>query len=160
MYDPTRHRTILKECRLALGGRGERCTRCSIACRSRLACTHASTREQALFVLTDSSDYAVGISLEQVDETVSKRRAIAYFSQLLSPAGCSYPTRERQLLGIPLALRTWRHYLSGSQFSALCQTDHRPLQAFLQQTSSARQVRRQQYSSELQPASSIPTRQG
>jgi hypothetical protein len=63
------------------------------------------------FIVTDCSDYAVGISLEQVDEQVSKRRPVACFSHMLSPAECSYPTHEYELLGIVLALRTWRHYL-------------------------------------------------
>jgi RNase H-like domain found in reverse transcriptase/Integrase zinc binding domain/Reverse transcriptase (RNA-dependent DNA polymerase)/Integrase core domain len=102
------------------------------------------------FVVTDSSDYAVGVSLEQMDEATGKRRPIAYFSHLLSSAECSYPTHERELLAIVLALRTWRQYLLGSEFSVISQTDHRPLQAFLHQTNlSARQVRWQQFLSEF-----------
>jgi len=49
-----------------------------------------------------------------------------------------------------LALRTWRQFLLGSEFSVISQTDHRPLQAFLSQTTlSARQVRWQQFLSEF-----------
>jgi hypothetical protein len=68
----------------------------------------------------------------------------------LNPAEQNYPTHERELLAIVLALRTWRHYLLGSEFSVVCHTDHRPLQSFLAQTTlSARQVRWQQCLSEF-----------
>jgi RNase H-like domain found in reverse transcriptase len=46
-------------------------------------------------------------------------------------------------------LRTWRHYLEGSDFAVLCETDHRPLQHFLTQPQlSGRQVRWQTFLSE------------
>ena len=86
------------------------------------------------FIVTDASVYAVGISLEQTDESTGQRRPVAYFRHLLNPAEQNYPTHERELLAIVLALRTWKHYLQGSEFSVVCQTDHRPLQAFLSQT--------------------------
>jgi hypothetical protein len=102
------------------------------------------------FIVTDSSDYAVGVSLEQIDASTTKRRPVAYVSHQLNPAEQKYPTHERELLAIVLALRVWRHYLLGSEFSVVCQTDHRPLQSFLQQTTlSARQVRWQQFLSEF-----------
>jgi hypothetical protein len=106
--------------------------------------------DKPYFIVTDASDYAIGVSLEQLDEVSGKRRPVAFFSRILSPAECSYPTHERELLAIVLALRTWRHFLLGSEFSVVCQTDHRPLQSFLQQTTlSARQVRWQQFLSEF-----------
>ena len=64
-----------------------------------------------------------------------------------------YPTHERELLGIVLALRTWRVHLSGSEFSTY--PDHHPLQNFFtQSTLSGRQVRWQQYLSEYSLAMS------
>jgi hypothetical protein len=106
--------------------------------------------DKLYFIVTDASDYAIGVSLEQFDDSVNGRRPVAYFSHLLSPAEQSYPSHVRELLAIVLALRTWRHYLLGSEFSVISQTDHRPLQSFLQQTTlSARQVRWQQYLSEF-----------
>lgn len=60
----------------------------------------------------------------------------------MNPAERKYPTHERELLGVVLALRTWRVYLYGSEFSIHCYTDHRPLQHFLTQgTLSPRQER-------------------
>jgi hypothetical protein len=56
--------------------------------------------DQPYFVVTDASDYVVGVSLEQTYVSSGKRRPVAYFSHLLSPADCSYPTHERKLLAI------------------------------------------------------------
>ena len=100
--------------------------------------------------VTAASDYAVGASLEQEEGGEGSRcRPVAFFSHSLNPAERKYPTHERELLGIVLALRTWRVYLFGSEFSIYCYTDHRPLQHFLKQTTlSSRQVRWQQYLSE------------
>ena len=95
--------------------------------------------------MTGACDYAVGVSLEQYDERMNARRPVAYFCHLMNSAERSYPTQERELLAIVLALRTWRHCLLGSEFSVICQTDHRPVESFLSQTTlSARQVRWQQ----------------
>jgi hypothetical protein len=101
-------------------------------------------------IVTDSSDYAVGCSLEQIDEHSGNRRPVTYLSQTLNTAERSYPTHERELLAIVIALRTWRQLLLGSEFSVISQIDHRLLQAFLAQaTLSARQVRWQKFLSEV-----------
>ena len=100
------------------------------------------------WLVTDASDYALGASLEQEDPQL-QRRPVAYFSHLLSPAERAYPVHQRELLAIVLALRTWRHFLLGSEFSVVCQTDHKPLQAFLTKANlSSRQVRWQMFLSE------------
>jgi len=100
-------------------------------------------------LVTDASDYAIGASLEQCDEE-DKRRPVTYFSHQLNQAEQNYPVHERELLAIVIALRTWRHLLLGSNFTVECQTDHRPLQSFLMQTTlSSRQVRWQQFLSEF-----------
>jgi hypothetical protein len=104
--------------------------------------------DKPFFVVTDASNIAVGASLEQND-CDSNRRPVAFFSHSLNAAERNYPVHERELLAIVLALRTWRHCLYGSEFKVMCQTDHRPLQHFMAQTTlSARQVRWQQYLSE------------
>lgn len=104
--------------------------------------------EQPFFLVTDASDYAIGCSLEQLDEK-GNRRPVTYISHQLSQAEQKYPVQERELLAKILALRTWRHLLLGSEFSVECQTDHRPLQSFLAQTTlSPRQVRWQPFLSE------------
>jgi hypothetical protein len=54
------------------------------------------------------------------------------------------------LLAIVLGLRTWRHYLLGSEFKVQSVTDHRPLHHFMTQSNlSGRQVRWQQLLSEF-----------
>lgn len=105
--------------------------------------------EKPFFVVTDASNFAVGASLEQ-EAAPEKRRPITFFSHSLNTAERGYPVHERELLAIVLALRVWRHYLYGSAFKVICQTDHKPLQHFMSQsTLSARQVRWQQFLSEF-----------
>ena len=90
----------------------------------------------------------MGASLEQASDS-SSCRPVAFFSHCLNTTERNYPVHERELLAIVLALRVWRHFLYGSSFQVVCQTDHRPLQHFMTQSSlSARQVRWQQFLSE------------
>jgi len=96
-------------------------------------------------LVTDASDYAAGASLEQEDDA-KQRHPVAFFSHSLNPAKRNYETYERELLAIVLALRTWRHYLEGSEFTVECYTDHRPLVSFmLHQQDRGRLVRWQQF---------------
>jgi hypothetical protein len=74
------------------------------------------------FVVTDSSDFAVGASLEQATRE-SQRYPVAFVSHKRNTAESKYPTHERELLAIVLALRTWRSLLLNNDFSVLCQTD-------------------------------------
>lgn len=100
-------------------------------------------------VVTDASDFAVGASLEQVHGGGEERRPVAFFSHSMNPAERKYPTHERELLAIVLALRTWRTHLYGSEFAVHSQTDHKPLHHFMSQsTLSSRQVRWQTFLSE------------
>jgi hypothetical protein len=87
----------------------------------------APNPDKPYFVITDASDFAVGASLEQEEGGEgSRRRPVAFFSHSMNPAERKNPTHERELLGIVLALRTWRVYLYGSASSIYCHTDHRP----------------------------------
>jgi hypothetical protein len=63
-------------------------------------------------LVTDASEFAIGARLEQCAASDDVRR----------------PVYERELLGLVIALRTWRHHLRGSEFSVYCKTDHKPLQ--------------------------------
>ena len=104
--------------------------------------------DRPFYVVSDASDYAVGASLEQ--ETDTGRRPVAFFSHRLSDRERKFPVHERELFAIVLALRVWRHYLYGSDFTVTCSTDHRPLQHFMTQANlSPRQVRWQQHLSEF-----------
>jgi hypothetical protein len=72
----------------------------------------------------DSSDFAVGAVLLQQD--AHKRwRPIAYESKKLSSTERNYPTQERELLAILMALRTWRCFIDGGAYTII--TDHKPL---------------------------------
>lgn len=102
-------------------------------------------QEKPFILITDASDFAVGASLEQLDNA-ENRRPVAFFSHSLNPAERNYQTFERELLAIVLALRTWRHYLEGSAFTVECHTDHRPLVSFMMhQQERGRLVRWQQF---------------
>ena len=105
--------------------------KCALAAAPVLA--HVNTGHPFI-VVTDASDFAVGGSLEQIMQD-GRQRPVAYFSHRLSKAERNYPVHERELLAIVLALRTWRHYLLGSDFTVFCKTDHRPIQDFMGQDS-------------------------
>jgi RNase H-like domain found in reverse transcriptase/Integrase zinc binding domain/Integrase core domain len=102
-------------------------------------------QSKPFFVVTDASDFAVGASLEQEDDD-GNRHPVAFLSHSLSSAERKYPTHERELLAIVIALRSWRHYLEGSDFKVICSTDHRPLQHFMANDQErGRQIRWQQF---------------
>lgn len=65
-------------------------------------------------------------------------RPVPYDLKKLSETEPNYADRQRELLAIVVALKTWRNYLHGFQFTIL--TDHHPLK-FLetQQTLSRKQ---------------------
>jgi hypothetical protein len=74
-------------------------------------------------VTTDASGYAVGAELAQF--TAGLWRPVAYFSKKMSNAEKKYSAFDRELLGIYLAIKSFRHHLEGRPFHVL--TDHKPL---------------------------------
>jgi hypothetical protein len=82
-------------------------------------------------LVTDASEFAIGACLEQCVVSDGVRHPVAFLSHALSPAERKYPVYEKELLAMVIALRTWRHYLQGSEFSVYCSTDHKPLQHFV-----------------------------
>ena len=78
--------------------------------------------------VTDASDCAIGASREQTD---ARDGFVCSFR--IDPAERKYPVHERDLLATVPALRTWRQFLLGSEFSVVCQTGHKPLQSFMTQ---------------------------
>ncbi len=76
------------------------------------------------FVLdTDSSDYAIGAEILQVQGGVE--RVVAYGSTSLSPEQRNYCTTRKELLAVIKFTRQFRHYLLGRKF--LVRTDHNSL---------------------------------
>lgn len=89
---------------------------------------------EPFIVVTDASEFAIGAVLIQDEEPV------AYESRKLSPAEKNYTTHDKEMLAIIYALKTWRHYLLGSEFEVF--TDHRSLTHFFDQKDlNKRQVR-------------------
>ena len=91
-------------------------------------------------IQTDSSDFAIGAALLQQHE--GKWLPCAYLSKKLSDAEIKYEVHERELYALILALKEWRHYLSGK---FIVQVDHEPLVHFYKQSNlSGRQARWQE----------------
>ncbi|XP_048515211.1 uncharacterized protein LOC105692809 [Athalia rosae] len=76
------------------------------------------------FVLTtDASNYAIGAVLSQ--GKIGEDLPIAYTSRALQQAEVNYSTTDKELLAIIFAVKHFRPYLYGRQFTLV--TDHRPL---------------------------------
>ena len=74
---------------------------------------------------TDASGYAIGATLSQ--DHGNGLQPIAFMSKKMIDAETRYPTHEQELLAIVCALKQWRHYLLGSKFEIIAETDHKPL---------------------------------
>lgn len=100
----------------------------------------------ALFV--DASNFAIRSVLQQFEEGTWK--PIAFFSKKLNDAQTSYSTYDRELLGIYLAVKKFKHFVEGRNF--VIYTDHKPLIFAFQQKNekaSTRQLRHLQYISQF-----------
>ena len=94
----------------------------------------------------DTSGRATGAVLLQQHE--NRWLPVAYSSRKLTPPETRYPVHEQELLGLIIALKTWRHLLYGQRFTAY--TDHHSLVHFLKQkTLSGRQARWLEYLSDF-----------
>ena len=74
-------------------------------------------------LMVDVSNIAVGGVLQQRIHNIWQ--PIAFFSKRLQPAEVKYSTFGRELLGIYLSIKHFRHCLEGREFYIL--TDHKPL---------------------------------
>uniref|UniRef100_A0A1X7UU56 Reverse transcriptase RNase H-like domain-containing protein n=1 Tax=Amphimedon queenslandica TaxID=400682 RepID=A0A1X7UU56_AMPQE len=76
-----------------------------------------------LSIATDASDVATGAVLQQwVDSSL---QPLAFIFKKLQPAERKHSTFDRELLGIYLAIRQFRHFIGGRQFHVL--TENNPL---------------------------------
>ncbi|OMP09092.1 hypothetical protein COLO4_05809 [Corchorus olitorius] len=87
---------------------------------------------QPFEIETDASGHAMGAVLLQGGKPV------CYHSQLFSGAVLNYPTYDKELFVVVLAIRKWRHYLTGKE--TIFHTDHEPLK-YLHSQSKLRQSR-------------------
>ena len=74
-------------------------------------------------VTVDASGVAVGAVLEQLIH--GSWQPLAFFSRQLRPAEEKYSAFDRELLALYLAVRHFRYFLEGRNFTAF--TDHKPL---------------------------------
>ena len=81
---------------------------------------------------TDASGYAIGATLSQ--DHGHGLQPIAFMSKKMIDAETRYPTHEQELLAIVCALKQWRHYLLGSKFEIVAETDHKPAHLFTNTT--------------------------
>ncbi len=68
----------------------------------------------------DASDIAVGAVLQQLIDDVWC--PISYFSKKLKPSETRYSTFDRELLAMYLAIKHFRHFITGRDFHV--RTDH------------------------------------
>ena len=90
-------------------------------------------------VTVDASDMAIGRTLEQFTDGLW--RPLAFFSRKLQPAQARYSAFDRELLAAHAAIRHFRYFLEGRQFSLF--TDHKPLTFALSKISDAWSARQQ-----------------
>ena len=79
---------------------------------------------------TDSSDYAIGSILSQIERTTGILHPIAFYSRSMIPSEMNYDIYDKELLAIYEAFRQWRPYLEGNADTTLVISDHNNLQYF------------------------------
>ncbi|BHF80069.1 hypothetical protein SprV_0702319300 [Sparganum proliferum] len=84
--------------------------------------THPAPEAQ-LSLMADASTVAVGAVLQKY--LAGSTQPLAFFSKKLLPADKRYSTFGRQLLAIYLAVKHFRYFLEGRDFTVF--TDHKPL---------------------------------
>ncbi|MES9975560.1 MAG: reverse transcriptase domain-containing protein, partial [Candidatus Thiodiazotropha sp.] len=90
---------------------------------SNIATLYHYQGDAPLSLTTDASNVAVGGVLQQ--HVNGESQPLAFFSRRLSPTESRYSTFGRELLGVYLAIRHFRHLLEGRAF--VVYTDHKPL---------------------------------
>ncbi|GFW84194.1 retrovirus-related Pol polyprotein from transposon opus [Trichonephila clavipes] len=93
-----------------------------------------------LSLCTDASDFAVGAVLQQLENEDWK--PIAFYSKKLNETQTRYSTYDRELLGIYLSVKHFKHLLEGNDF--VIYTDHKPLTFAFKQKNEKASPRQQQ----------------
>ncbi|KRZ60461.1 Transposon Tf2-6 polyprotein [Trichinella nativa] len=98
----------------------------------------------ALSLVVDASDHVAGAALQQRHK--GRWSPLAFFSRRFQPREMRYIAFRRELLAIYLAIRQFRHWLEGRQFTVL--TDHKPIVQVVQRGTGShnpREVRQLDY---------------
>ena len=93
---------------------------------------------QPFIVTTDTSDFAIGAVLSQIQSR--SEQPIAYESRKMTLAELNYPVHEKELLAIVHAIKLWRPYLEGQKFTVV--TDHASLEYIKSQNNLSRRQAR------------------
>lgn len=78
-----------------------------------------------IFVRCDASGYGLGAVLMQKSNDSTHSGVVAYASRTLIPSERNYATTHKECLAMVHAVKHWRHYLYGKQFTVV--TDHHAL---------------------------------
>ncbi len=79
--------------------------------------------EQPFELEVDTSNYAIGTTLNQKDEQ-GRWHPVAYYSTTLSETERNYDIYDKELLAVVKSLRHWRTYLAGAPHQIVIHTDH------------------------------------
>lgn len=79
---------------------------------------------------TDTSDFAVGAVLSQLDPNNQLWHPVAFYSKSLDTHKCNYEIYDKELLAIIQALEEYRHYLEGHPELSEIWSDHQNLTYF------------------------------
>ena len=80
-------------------------------------------------LITDTSDFALGAILKQLD-ALNRWHPVAFYSKSMLPAKQNYDIHDKELLAIVRALETFHHYLEGHSIPFEIWTDHNNLAYF------------------------------
>ncbi|PCH39246.1 marY1-like reverse transcriptase, partial [Wolfiporia cocos MD-104 SS10] len=88
------------------------------------------SHDQPFRVETDTSDFATGAVLSQLDPSDKKFHPVAYYSKSLSAPERNYEIYDKEMLAVIRALEEWRHYLEGAPDKFEIWLDHLNLTYF------------------------------
>ena len=102
---------------------------------------HHPEHNADIALTTDASDVGVGAVLEQ--QVGERWQPLAFFSRKFSTAESRYSTFDRELLAVHTAIRHFRYFLEGREFTVY--TDHHPLTSAIRKISDPHSPRQQRH---------------
>ena len=86
--------------------------------------------EKQTWLHADTSDYAMGAEISQLDEN-GKRRPILFYSRKLLSAEMNNTTHDKEMLAIVHTMKKFQHNLRGTKHPVIVKSDHRNLRTFM-----------------------------